>query len=102
METITFNRKLVIDKIIPPRQLFSILRKFGLKDGQIYGLMGRYEMDDLRAKLNEVEKIEFENRPALFLKLVKELRPKPRKPKQKRLFTQKRAKSEDLGGKMGD
>ena len=67
----------------PATNIFSELRKFGIKDGQIKGLIGRYEISDLRAKLIETKKLTFPNLPALFLKVkVKELPRKPKKPRQ--------------------
>jgi len=56
-------------KANPAVNIFSELRKFRIKDGQIKGLIGRYEISDLRAKLIETKKLTFPNLPALFLKV---------------------------------
>ena len=82
MEGITHDRRYIIKKQNPATNIFSELRKFGIKDGQIMYLMGNYELNDLRGKLEEVRKIEFINRAALLLKMVKELPRKPKKPRQ--------------------
>ncbi len=82
MELAQYKNRFIIKKQNPAVYLFSKLRKIGLKEGQIYYLLGRYEMPDLIGKVEEVLKIDFPNKCGLLLKMVKELKQKPRKKRQ--------------------
>ena len=97
------TRSYTINKQNPARYLRRTLLDKGIREEMIYALMGRHDINDLIGMVERVEKIEGYDFPGLFVKMAdKELSWKKPKPKQKRLFPQKRAKSEDLGGKMGD
>ncbi len=93
MDNLPHLSKFKIGKTIPARYLRRTLLDKHIREEMIYALMGRHDTNDLIGMVERVEKIEGYDFPGLFINMAdKELSWKKPKPKQKRLFPQKRAK----------
>jgi hypothetical protein len=64
----SYHKNFIIKRQNPAANLYGDLLRFGLKEGQIKGILRGRRVADVRCKLHEIAKLDFPNRAALFLK----------------------------------